>query len=69
MNKKELAIDALLLFRQLLCEDEEVMDENDEPCFRCDKCPMSLKDGKCAARILIVRQGSEDQLSRNHVMW
>lgn len=68
MNKKESAIDALLLFRHLWCMDEEAMEECDEPCFRCDYCPMCLDDGKCGARMLITRYGSKDQKKGNRVM-
>ena len=69
MNKKEAAIDALILFRQLWCVNKKATKKNDEPCFRCSECPMSLDNGKCTAKMLIGRHGTEDQKNRMNVMW
>lgn len=69
MNKKQAAIDALILFRQLWCVDKKATKKNGEPCFRCSECTMSGVDGKCALKMLINQHGTEDQKNRMNVMW
>ena len=69
MNRKQAAIEALILFRQLWCVDKKATRKNDEPCFRCSVCPMADENGKCAAKKLAIKHGTEDQKNRMEVMW
>lgn len=64
MDKKNAAIEALILFRHLFCVDEEKTDAEGELCFRCSDCPMEDEDGKCAAKILAREHGTEEQRRR-----
>lgn len=69
MNKKQSAIDALILFQQLWCVDREATKMTNELCFRCSDCPMEDKDGYCAAKLLATKHGTEEQKNRMNVMW
>ena len=69
MNRKQAAIEALILFFQLWCVDKKATKKNDDLTFRCKDCPMSPDGARCDARMLVLKHGTEDQKNRMKAMW